>query len=319
MMTYINGNIGGIVATRGGVSAIAPVRFDGTFKPIDDWLGNSRNLETAICVAMSHSVDTLLSEDGRNAFGGWAGNPDGLLYKGDATHGFYISGRVMGTPANITDEDRSFCAAVMDALAHSMAYVLDLVLCFKVSELAESNIKSYFMDKDRTAIDGGKVLKLMLFVYKKFPDLTASPAVMAALVNNPFMRYHTVASSTPALMTKVITDLGAESARYFSPAEIAAVAAAQASPTNLTLTNAISFRSIAVAGSFLDAYGFNFGSWYQLKRAVSMCPAGFYDTCRSFFQKRRTLSASTDGIVRAATLDELMNAIPAGMGYIAPP
>lgn len=299
-----------LIASRGGMPATAGVIFNGTFKPFDDWLGNSRSLEAAMCFGMACAAEVLLTVDAKSVFPGFNAALGNILFSGTADVGWRMNGAMNGEPAPLSAEDTEFLRLCVVARVQAEAWVVDLVACYKVSPLADRNIRSYFMGRDSTSIDGGKVAKLLTFAYRSFPNFVSNETLRNALVTDTFVKYHTAASSTPQLLQKVVNELAGDAPAFFTQGERDAIHAAFTNVTDLQLTRNISERAIVIAGAYLEANSFNFGTWYQLARARQNSPSALYDVSRSFFLKRKALVSSMREVEAAGDLEELMNHIP---------
>lgn len=299
-----------LVSSRGGMPATAGVIFDGRFKPFDDWLGNSRSLEAAMSFGMACAAEALLSEDGKSVFAGFEASIENIVFSGSVEAGYRMDGSSRGEVAILSAEDSEFLRLCVVSRKQAEPWVVDLVACYKVAPLADRNIRSYFMGRDSTSIDGGKVAKVLAFAYRSFPNFVSNGELRDALVTDTFVRYHTAASATPHLLHKVVSELAQDASVFFTQDELNAIETAFTNVTDLQLTKNISERSIVIAGAYLEANSFNFGTWYQLARARQNAPSALFDVARSFFLKRKALISSMRGVEDADNLDDLMKNVP---------
>lgn len=174
----------------------------------------------------------------------------------------------------------------------------ELLMCHQVSRLNTENIDNYFQSKENPTIKSRTVLKMLDSSYRLFPQMTADSQSKQLIGTAPFLKYHTSASSTPLLILKAHSDLGDIGDTVFSQAGLDAARAARDDLHDLSLSNQIPSRDIAVAHAYLAANEILPSNWYQGKRAVDASAPSAYNSWKIFFKRHSDLTGNTDGLLR---------------------
>lgn len=202
------------------------------------------------------------------------------------------------------------------AKAQSTAYLRDLVACHQVSRLKPIGISSYFASYGSLKVLARAIIDFLDTVVGEFEQLARMNADEVAngnpslLSDNMFIRYHTVASSTPEVMQRVRGDLGNLATVLFTTEEDDAIDEAIKDRTKLSLTYAISDRALVIAGAYLKSVSAYPDEWVQGNRAKERFAPITRKVYEKFFQRMVAITGGSSAMDGAETLEALLESIP---------
>lgn len=174
----------------------------------------------------------------------------------------------------IPSEDLLMIQRFFDSRAPIVGFLRDLVLCHQTSKLNSENINNYFRMRETSGIQSRTVLAILNAVSHEFNAL--APGMAAEIQNNLYLKYHTTKASAPALLTKMIGDLGPYADNFFSAADRTAITNAYRAPWDQALIQAIPQACITNCAAWLDANNAFPDGWFQGAKARDEAGAGKY-------------------------------------------
>jgi hypothetical protein len=196
-------------------------------------------------------------------------------------------------------------------------WVVDLAWCSQVKALKKENIKNYFMGSGGTQVDGEMLRQYCRYLADYFPKVYLDEGLMSVSSESAFMKYHTSYSSTPQIITDVMSSMGHLKEVLFDKAEIEAVTNALAYPSDMSLNMKISSRSVGVAKVYADVFGIDYGEWYQGVKALQKMTPLERSNLTSMFKKFKDLAKSQNASERAHDMASLLDSASVEKGLMS--
>jgi hypothetical protein len=210
-----------------------------------------------------------------------------------------------------SDEDKNFIEDVHGAANNAKQWIADLVAAFQVRDLKGKNIAGYFMSMSNTRVVGATMIPLIRYAAARLPKVMSHVGLRNILSDGVWVEYHTSATSTPSLVSKMIEGLGGDADLFLSAGTQAVVTNAVAAPYDRALADLIPRPVLAMAYVWMQVNNKDFGSWYQGEKAYSDAPVTMTNAWRSGFSRMKVIGIDADAIGDASTSAAVADALPA--------
>jgi hypothetical protein len=218
------------------------------------------------------------------------------------------------TEENPSDGDfpveSSWFGLLLTALPKARTWIYELAACHQVSRLSQGNIKNYFASQNGIQVQGKSILPVVNVAASTFPMITENEGLRVLLSDASFLRYHTTATSTPGLLSRVFENLGEMSSSVFPEGTKEAVDEALKMYWDSSATAKISTRAIGIGHAFLSATGALPENWYQGAKAKDTIMPTLYSGWVAFFKKFAMISVDMKSIEGSEELSSLMEQAP---------
>jgi len=193
----------------------------------------------------------------------------------------------------VTSEMWEFTKAVMPKAG---LHLYELCAAWQVSALDERNVESYYKSAGMT-VTVATVLKVLPYYAAIIPRISGTDGFVQAVTSSDWLKYHTTATSTPALVDLMIR--GVEGFYPISNEWRGFVASALRKPWDKKLSELIPKNLIAIAYTYLEVMGRLPNNWYQGIKAVAQTDSITLGKWRNIFNRFRSLAAKLDQINQA--------------------
>lgn len=213
------------------------------------------------------------------------------------------------------DDERAFLMQVLQGLPHAGLWLLQLTAISQGKRLNPNNVRSYFMSQNSTMVNPAPILTLLDVTRNAMLQIKSDESLLAALIDQPFMEYHTNASSTPALVKTFLDSVGDKV--VISDEAMAAVTEAVNHQSNLELARKIPPALVAMTHAYQKAVKRPIMNWYQGDAAAAAVDPPRYTKWVAYFTKLNEIRAALPDLSDVSDEDTLMAAVPADTYTIA--
>lgn len=199
---------------------------------------------------------------------------------------------------------------MIQALNGAKRWLFELTAAQQVRRLNASNISNYFMGYNGTVVKGADIIPILDMAKNQFERIMADPFYRGIISDNNWMRYHTAASSTPALIRRAIADTSG--LVEWDPVLIARVDDAFDRFWDKTVVDGLPRSLLAFTHAYLKAMKQLPDDWKQGEAAVVTGGAINYALWVKLIKKFAEIKKDSAAISEAEDLPALLAAIPPG-------
>ena len=180
---------------------------------------------------------------------------------------------VIASSANLdaveANENSLFFRKVVSSIPSARTWIVDLAAAYQVRKLTPKNIEGYFMSKNSTRIIGRDLLSIVEISASILPNIMSEESSRSAILNtnNNWLKYHTTACSTAALVKKCIDVLNPAFPTMFSADTLARIDVAANALWNKALPDDIPRTVVALTYVWLKEAKQLPENWYQGQKA----------------------------------------------------
>lgn len=231
------------------------------------------------------------------------------------------------------DDDANFFRMVIAARVNVIGYTFDLVAANQVKEIKAQNIRSYFASKSNMKVDAARIKKYVDIASSLLSPIMSTDDLRAKVEDSDWIRYHTSATSTPALVDKAIQIIDGRLPGFIGRDALDRLENARNAPWSKTLADAIPQKLVAFSVILLQEYGRMPDDTYQGPKALENLENRIITAYRAIAKelKKHEVAATTyqnttsvQDLVRRITLDDAIltvaerNALIGGQNQAAP-
>lgn len=224
------------------------------------------------------------------------------------------------TGANLADVDNQVDAAgVGVAIPFTFApiisvcskWVIDLTACHQVGKLNTSNVRNYFKGVGGDSPSADDTVAFLEYSKSRLPFIMANNDLRARVSDIAFTKYHTNASTTPELASRMASLIPEDHIHILSHDERAAITASLAARWNQSLADAIPDRVKALIRVFMDANEVEIGAYYQGTKSLSRMPASFAKAATAYFKAIASKNSNEQEFKESKSIEEVYALVPA--------
>lgn len=205
-------------------------------------------------------------------------------------------------------QEKAFAIMFFQALPSAKQWLLDLTACYQVRALTAQNVQGYFMSMNGTYVRGASVIPILETSKNQIMNIVGDDVLRAQLTRNKFMEYHTAFSSTPGLVTRAAEDL--KEVIVVSDETQDKVEFALNHYWDSTAVDNIPQSLVAVTHAYLSVMRSLPEGWVQGEKAKTNTGILVYRRWLSLITRWAEIVRNTEGIDRAANMDELVASVP---------
>jgi hypothetical protein len=189
-------------------------------------------------------------------------------------------------------------------------YMMDLTTAWQVKSLRGRNIDNYFASH-QLLVNPESIMRDIHYFASKLPKLISRADMLARLDKNAWLIYHTTATSSPALILKLIVALKSfamtdtQINSFLQDNALTVVTAAARAPWDQVLASRITASTIAKTAVYLAAAKKLPDNWYQGRKALDSLSPAQITALTAIFEKLIAISSNLAAISGATTLTEL--------------
>nr|UNI74162.1 MAG: hypothetical protein [brine shrimp yue-like virus 3]UNI74166.1 MAG: hypothetical protein [brine shrimp yue-like virus 3]UNI74168.1 MAG: hypothetical protein [brine shrimp yue-like virus 3]UNI74170.1 MAG: hypothetical protein [brine shrimp yue-like virus 3] len=191
------------------------------------------------------------------------------------------------------------------AFEKSHYWIVCLTSCFQTKPLSESSINNFFKSVETTCPDTKILSSVFKYAKTVLPVFMRDKETRKRLRQIPFMVYHTSACSTPHILVRVVSELGAMAKVYFSESDLNAIIDSRNHYWDLEKARRIPTKCIAIAHTYLSVMGKQIPNWYQGNKSIQDIPFGVIGQWTQFFTKFKELTQQNVDLRSVKTIEEL--------------
>lgn len=212
---------------------------------------------------------------------------------------------VVSTSANFNgiqdNANGAFLRKLIITIPAATMWLQDLVAAEQIRKLTPKNIEGYFMSKNSTRVIGRDLIEVVDYAARGLPKILSDAGARAIILDNAsdWMKYHTSATSTAALVHRAVREINASFPGFFRDETLEAVEDANEDKWDKDLVNAIPLLVIQVVYIFLRASKQLPDGWFQGQKAYDVMNPAVAKKYDNFFKRYFALAgdqAATDAV-----------------------